>query len=73
MLFCGGLAKNNVYVQAHADICQLPAVIPDEQEMVLVGAAMLGACAANTYGSLEVGYRNFWLIQYDKEIVFSFN
>ncbi|XP_011182758.1 FGGY carbohydrate kinase domain-containing protein [Zeugodacus cucurbitae] len=53
MLFCGGLAKNNVYVQAHADICQLPAVIPNEQEMVLVGAAMLGACAANTYGNLE--------------------
>ncbi|XP_017475035.1 PREDICTED: FGGY carbohydrate kinase domain-containing protein [Rhagoletis zephyria] len=53
MLFCGGLAKNSVYVQAHADICQLPAVIPDEQEMVLVGSAMLGACAANTFGSLE--------------------
>ncbi|XP_053953203.1 FGGY carbohydrate kinase domain-containing protein [Anastrepha ludens] len=53
MLFCGGLAKNNVYVQAHADICQLPAVIPDEQEMVLVGAAMLGACAAKAFESLE--------------------
>lgn len=54
MLFCGGLAKNSVYVQTHADICQLAAVIPDEQEMVLVGAAMLGACAANVYGNLEV-------------------
>ncbi|CAD7003040.1 unnamed protein product [Ceratitis capitata] len=54
MLFCGGLAKNNVYVQAHADICQLPAVIPNEQEMVLVGAAMLGACAAKAYETLEI-------------------
>ncbi|XP_067642778.1 FGGY carbohydrate kinase domain-containing protein isoform X2 [Eurosta solidaginis] len=53
MLFCGGLAKNNIYVQAHADICHLPAVIPDEQEMVLVGAAMLGACAARAFENLE--------------------
>lgn len=53
LLFCGGLAKNNLYVQCHADICQLPVLIPDEQEMVLVGSAMLGACAAKVYDSLE--------------------
>ncbi|XP_065359162.1 FGGY carbohydrate kinase domain-containing protein [Calliphora vicina] len=53
LLFCGGLAKNNLYVQCHADICQLPALIPDEQEMVLVGSAMLGACAAKVYEDLE--------------------
>lgn len=52
-MFCGGLAKNTLYVQNHADICQLPALIPDEQEMVLVGSAMLGACAAKVYDSLE--------------------
>ncbi|XP_013107022.2 FGGY carbohydrate kinase domain-containing protein [Stomoxys calcitrans] len=54
LLFCGGLSKNALYVQNHADICQLPALIPDEQEMVLVGAAMLGACAAKVYENLEV-------------------
>lgn len=53
LLFCGGLAKNALYVQCHADICQLPALIPDEQEMVLVGSAMLGACAAKVYENLE--------------------
>ncbi|XP_061389589.1 FGGY carbohydrate kinase domain-containing protein [Musca vetustissima] len=53
LLFCGGLAKNALYVQNHADICQLPALIPDEQEMVLVGSAMLGACAAKVYDGLE--------------------
>ncbi|XP_037825515.1 FGGY carbohydrate kinase domain-containing protein [Lucilia sericata] len=53
LLFCGGLSKNALYVQCHADICQLPALIPDEQEMVLVGSAMLGACAAKVYENLE--------------------
>ncbi|KPU77698.1 uncharacterized protein Dana_GF24780, isoform C [Drosophila ananassae] len=53
LLFCGGLAKNPLYVQCHADICNLPALIPDEQEMVLVGAAALGAAASGHYNSLE--------------------
>ncbi|BFF99286.1 FGGY carbohydrate kinase domain-containing protein [Drosophila madeirensis] len=53
LLFCGGLAKNPLYVQCHADICNLPALIPDEQEMVLVGAAALGAAAAGHFDSLE--------------------
>lgn len=54
LLFCGGLAKNPLYVQCHADICNLPALIPNEQEMVLVGAAALGAAASGHYDSLEV-------------------
>ncbi|EDW93332.1 FGGY carbohydrate kinase domain-containing protein [Drosophila yakuba] len=53
LLFCGGLAKNPLYVQCHADICNLPALIPDEQEMVLVGAAALGAAASGHFDSLE--------------------
>lgn len=53
LLFCGGLAKNRLYTQSHADICNLPVVLPDEQEMVLVGAAMLGACASKVYPTLE--------------------
>ncbi|KAM8710435.1 hypothetical protein ACLKA7_017108 [Drosophila subpalustris] len=53
LLFCGGLAKNPLYVQCHADICNLPVLIPDEQEMVLVGAAALGAAASGHYDTLE--------------------
>ncbi|XP_017071541.1 FGGY carbohydrate kinase domain-containing protein [Drosophila eugracilis] len=53
LLFCGGLAKNPLYVQCHADICNLPSLIPDEQEMVLVGAAALGAAASGHFDSLE--------------------
>uniref|UniRef100_T1GAM5 Carbohydrate kinase FGGY C-terminal domain-containing protein n=1 Tax=Megaselia scalaris TaxID=36166 RepID=T1GAM5_MEGSC len=53
LLFCGGLAKNSLYTQTHADICELPGVVPFEQEMVLVGAAVLGAYASKVYPSLE--------------------
>lgn len=54
LLFCGGLSKNDIYVQTHADVCELPAVVPYEQEMVLVGAAILGAYASKVFPSLEV-------------------
>lgn len=53
ILICGGVSKNKFYVQTHADVCNLPVIIPNEQEKVLVGAAMLGACAAKVYPSLE--------------------
>lgn len=31
----------------------MPVLVPEESEMVLVGSAMLGACAAKFYPSLE--------------------
>lgn len=54
LTICGGLSKNSVFVQTCADACGLPLLRPDESEMVLVGAAILGARAANCYGTLEV-------------------
>lgn len=36
----------------------MPCLIPDEQEMVLVGAAMLGACAAKVYDDLKIAAAN---------------
>ncbi|XP_017861802.1 PREDICTED: FGGY carbohydrate kinase domain-containing protein [Drosophila arizonae] len=53
MLFCGGLSKNPLYLQCHADICNLPCLVPYEEEMVLVGAAALAAAAFGQYNSLE--------------------
>lgn len=54
LLMCGGLSKNQLFVQTHADACALPVLLPEENEMVLVGAAILGACAADAYPDLEV-------------------
>ncbi|XP_010265465.1 PREDICTED: FGGY carbohydrate kinase domain-containing protein-like isoform X2 [Nelumbo nucifera] len=52
LLACGGLAKNHLYIQAHADITGCPVILPRESESVLLGAAILGAVAAKKYSSL---------------------
>ncbi|KAH9611534.1 hypothetical protein KSS87_006899 [Heliosperma pusillum] len=53
LLACGGLAKNSVYVQEHADIIGYPIILPRENESVLLGSAILGAVAAKKYPSLQ--------------------
>lgn len=53
LIICGGLSKNRTFVQAHAEACAIPVLFPRETEMVLVGAAILGACAAGMFTSLE--------------------
>lgn len=53
ILICGGLSKNKLYVQTHADVCGIPVLISNEEESVLIGAAMLGATASRFSESLE--------------------
>ncbi|KAG8185354.1 hypothetical protein JTE90_005481 [Oedothorax gibbosus] len=53
LLFCGGLSKNYLYVQLHADIIGLQVIIPETKEPVLVGSAILAASAAKYYHSVE--------------------
>lgn len=53
LLACGGLSKNPVFIQEHADIIGCRIVLPRESESVLLGAAILGAVAAKKYASLS--------------------
>ncbi|XP_020109620.1 FGGY carbohydrate kinase domain-containing protein isoform X2 [Ananas comosus] len=53
LLACGGLAKNSLYIQEHADIVGCPIILPRENESVLLGAAILGAVAAKKYSGLQ--------------------
>lgn len=53
LLICGGLRKNQIFVETHAEACALPVLVPDESEMVLVGSAMLAAHAAKIFPTLE--------------------
>ncbi|XP_002275685.2 uncharacterized protein LOC100253052 isoform X2 [Vitis vinifera] len=53
LLACGGLAKNPLFLQEHADIVGCPIVLPRESESVLLGAAILGAVASKKYSSLS--------------------
>ncbi|XP_058226928.1 uncharacterized protein LOC131335538 isoform X1 [Rhododendron vialii] len=53
LLACGGLSKNPIFIQEHADIIGYPIILPRESESVLLGAAILGAVAAKKYSSLS--------------------
>ncbi|XP_048845779.1 FGGY carbohydrate kinase domain-containing protein isoform X2 [Brienomyrus brachyistius] len=53
LFLCGGLSKNTLFVQTHADVTGLPIVLPCQKEAVLVGAAILGAYASHDYASIQ--------------------
>ncbi|KAM4023241.1 FGGY carbohydrate kinase domain-containing protein isoform 2-T2 [Anomaloglossus baeobatrachus] len=53
LYLCGGLSKNPLFVQMHADITGLPVILSKEVESVLVGAAILGACASRDFTSIR--------------------
>uniref|UniRef100_A0A3Q3F6T6 FGGY carbohydrate kinase domain-containing protein n=1 Tax=Labrus bergylta TaxID=56723 RepID=A0A3Q3F6T6_9LABR len=56
LFLCGGLSKNSLFVQIHANATGLPVVLPDQQEAVLIGAAVLGACASKDYSTIQVDF-----------------
>ncbi|XP_076902698.1 uncharacterized protein LOC143557530 [Bidens hawaiensis] len=49
----GGLSKNSLFIQEHADIIGCPIILPRESESVLLGAAILGAVASKKYSTLR--------------------
>eukprot|EP00118_Oscarella_pearsei_P007584 m.37666 g.37666 ORF g.37666 m.37666 type:complete len:237 (+) comp32418_c0_seq4:1326-2036(+) len=54
---CGGDARNELFLQVHADVTGLPVVLAEGQESVLVGAAILGATAAGSFPSIEAAMK----------------
>ncbi|KAG0476620.1 hypothetical protein HPP92_013461 [Vanilla planifolia] len=57
LLACGGLAKNQLYIQEHANIIGCPIILPRENESVLLGSAILGAVASKSYPSIREAMR----------------
>lgn len=53
ILICGGLSKNEMFLQTHANAIGLPVLIPEEVESVLLGAAQLAAPVAGFYSNLN--------------------
>ncbi|CAJ1071722.1 Hypothetical predicted protein [Xyrichtys novacula] len=53
LFLCGGLSKNPLFVQIHANTTGLPVVLPDQMEAVLIGAGILGACASQDYSTIQ--------------------
>ncbi|XP_068726049.1 FGGY carbohydrate kinase domain-containing protein-like isoform X1 [Montipora capricornis] len=58
LFLCGGLTKNKLFIQTHADITGLPCILSHESECVLVGAAILGACASGEFPSIQDAMKN---------------
>lgn len=50
---CGGLSKNSLYVETHANVLGLPVVLPLEEESVLVGSAVLGASVSKDFSTIQ--------------------
>lgn len=53
LLVCGGLAKDPLFVQIQADVMSLPVLKPHESESVLLGSAILGACASQYFNNVQ--------------------
>ncbi|XP_076440646.1 FGGY carbohydrate kinase domain-containing protein-like isoform X2 [Babylonia areolata] len=53
LYMCGGLRKNSLFVQTHADALDLPVILPDAEESVLLGAAILGARASGNFVHIQ--------------------
>ncbi|MBN1478048.1 FGGY-family carbohydrate kinase [Candidatus Sumerlaeota bacterium] len=52
VLACGGGTKNPVFLREHADATGCRIALPREPEAVLLGSAILGAVAAERFGSV---------------------
>ncbi|EFA09750.1 FGGY carbohydrate kinase domain-containing protein [Tribolium castaneum] len=58
VLICGGLSKNYLFTQTQADVVNLPVVCPEEIESVLLGSAILGACAAKYFPDMTTAIKS---------------
>ncbi|CAG0886080.1 unnamed protein product [Darwinula stevensoni] len=52
ILVCGGLSESSLFCKMQADITGHPVLVPETREAVLLGAAILGACAAGTWSDV---------------------
>ncbi|XP_072378786.1 FGGY carbohydrate kinase domain-containing protein [Diabrotica undecimpunctata] len=72
-LICGGLSKNPIFTHSQADVCNLPTVCPNEVESVLLGCAILGACAAGHFENMTAAIQSMGgegkVVEPNKELV----
>jgi FGGY-family pentulose kinase len=52
MYACGGGTKSQLWMQIHADVCQLPIFITEVQEAMTLGSAICAAVGSGQYSSL---------------------
>jgi FGGY-family pentulose kinase len=52
MYACGGGTKSDLWMQIHADVCQLPILITEVQEAMTLGSAICAAVGSGQFSSL---------------------
>ncbi|XP_023934603.2 FGGY carbohydrate kinase domain-containing protein [Bicyclus anynana] len=55
---CGGITKDPLFIQIQADSVGLPILKPHEKDSVLVGSAILGACASRYFNSVQTAIQS---------------
>lgn len=58
VIICGGVSKNELFVDTHANAIGLPVLIPEKMESVLLGAAQLAAAVGGFYDNLNEAVQN---------------
>lgn len=57
LIVSGGLAQNPIYLQTHADVTGCEIIVPDQQEPVLLGSAVLASIACGRFADLQAGMK----------------
>lgn len=52
IIVSGGTVKSRLWLQIHADVCNLPIIVPNVTEAPCLGSAILGAVAAGAYSDI---------------------
>lgn len=55
---CGGITNDPLFIQIQADSVGLPILKPHEKESVLVGSAVLAACAARHFNNVQAAVQS---------------
>lgn len=64
IVISGGVVKSRFWLQTHADVCDVPIIVPKETEAPCLGSAILGAVAAGAYPDIVTAAENMTGIDY---------
>ena len=58
LMACGGLSKNNIFMQSHVDATGIPAALPEQSDAMLLSGAIIASVASGVYSNLEDAMRS---------------
>ncbi len=64
MIISGGATNSKFWMQTHADVSNLPIIVPKETEAPCLGSAILGAVAGGVYKDIDTATLNMTSVDY---------